>query len=352
MKLRDLLFRLCSVLVLMFPLLIANAQDIHFSQFGNTPLNLSPGLAGVFGGDIRFVANYRDQWRAVPVPYTTFSGSVENKVYWATGKYDRFLTGSILINYDQQGSLKLTSLQIGIPISVTLPVNKATFVTLGVTPAFGQRSFGTSKLTVDAQWQQSVFDPLAPTRETELFHSQNLKYFDLSAGINIRRQSAKKRSKVDVGTGLHHLNRPYHDFWSVTLSNPGNVRLFDKLSIYGLGLLQLTDNFDIVGQFLYQKQGEYQERVYGGGVRLHLNRKPYKELALQVGVDFRQRFGKSLTPHVELFYKTWQLGFTYDTNVWNDLDLITNGRGGPEVSLSYRYHKVKPVPAFKSCQLF
>ena len=327
------------------------AQDIHFSQFGNSPLNLNPGLAGVFGGDLRFVGNFRSQYRSVPVPYTTASGTVESKVYWANGKYDRFLTGGLLINYDQQGSLHLTSIQIGIPISITLPIAKTTFLTLGATPTFGQRSFGTKNISFDSQWQDSVYDPFADTHETQLFQTTNLKYFDISAGGNLRIQSPEKRSRVDIGGALHHINRPYHDFWSVTLTSPGNVRLYNKLALYATGLLQISNNFDFMAQGLFQKQGEYREIVYGGGVRLHLNRQPYKELAIQIGVDYRHRYKDALVPHVEVFYRTWQFGLSYDMNFLSDVELVTTGRGGPELSLMYRLYHLKPIPKFKSCQI-
>lgn len=350
---KTFIFRLRNILfpALLLSVFTLTAQDIHFSQFGNSPLNLSPGLAGVFGGDMRFVGNYRSQYHSVPVPYTTFSGSVENKIYWSKGKYNRYLTGSLMLNYDRQGSLHLTSIQIGIPISVTLPLAKNKFLTAGVTPAFGQRAFDTNRLTFDAQWVDCIFDPNADTREDQLFQSTNLKYFDLSAGLNLRLQSPLKRSRLDVGGGLHHINRPNHDFWSSSLTDPGNVKLYSKLSIYALGLVQLSSSFDLVGQGLYQKQGGYTEIVYGGGLRLHLNQKPYHELALQVGADFRHRYQDALIPHVEVLWRTWTLGFTYDANVWSDVNVLTNRRGGPEVSLIYRLYRVKPLPVFKTCPI-
>ncbi|MEO6037125.1 MAG: hypothetical protein ABIQ93_01850, partial [Saprospiraceae bacterium] len=52
--------------------LALSAQDIHFSQFANSPINLSPGLIGAFGGDVRFVANYRNQWRSGPIPLVPY----------------------------------------------------------------------------------------------------------------------------------------------------------------------------------------------------------------------------------------------------------------------------------------
>ncbi|MEK7227019.1 MAG: type IX secretion system membrane protein PorP/SprF, partial [Bacteroidota bacterium] len=60
---------------LLLPLLSAcfflsslQAQDIHFSQFLSSPMNLNPALAGQFDGDHRFVMNHRNQWSSVTVP--------------------------------------------------------------------------------------------------------------------------------------------------------------------------------------------------------------------------------------------------------------------------------------------
>ncbi len=324
-----------------------SAQDIHWSQFGNSPLNLSPGQTGVFGGDLRFAANYRNQWRTVPVPYTTFSGSVENKFYHQKGKYDRFFTGSLLLNYDKQGSLNLTSLQIGIPISYTAPVGANNFLTFGVTPMFGQRSFGNTKnLSFDEQWNGCFFDNGTSHTENLLVNNTSLNYFDVSGGINFRTQSATKRSKLDLGAGLHHLNRPNHNFWS---DKTGDYKLASKMTFYGLGSLQIARKVDLVGQVLYQKQGTYEEIVSGVGARFHLNMKPYQELALQAGVDFRHRYTDAVIPHVEVHYRTWQLGFSYDINSSN-FKQATNNRGGPEVSLIYRLYRVKPL-SFKACQI-
>ncbi|MBL7780161.1 MAG: PorP/SprF family type IX secretion system membrane protein [Saprospiraceae bacterium] len=343
--------RFFLIVFALLPATLTQGQDIHFSQFGNSPLNLNPGLAGVFGGDLRFVGNYRSQWRSVPVPYTTFSGSVENKVYLTKGRYDRFLTGSLLVNYDRQGSLHLTSLQIGIPLALTLPIAKTNFLTLGATPAFGQRAFDQSKINFGNQWDGCAFDGSINPNEDLLLQNTSLKYFDLSAGMNFRMQGLTKRNRLDVGAAMHHINRPYHDFWSSTLSDPGNVRLYNKLSVYGLGLVQIRSNFDLMLQASYQKQGGYSEIVYGGGLRFHLNQRPYRELSLQVGADYRSRYQDALIPHVEVLYRTWMLGVTYDVNFWSDVNLVTNRRGGPEISLTYRLYKIKPLPVFKSCPI-
>ncbi len=327
-----------------------SAQDIHFSQYGNSPLNLNPGLAGVFGGDLRFVGNYRNQWRSVPVPYTTFSASVENKVYLKRGRYNKFITASLLVNYDKQGDLELKSLQVGIPIALTLPIGKSNYLSIGATPMFGQRSFSTDQITFDEQYHDGMFDPNAAI--TENLSLTNLKYFDFSAGANLRLQSPRKRTRLDLGGAMHHINRPAHDFWASSVTQNDDVRLHNKLTLYGLGLFQLDEKFDFLAQGLFQQQGKYREIVYGGGVRMHLNKDRYKEIAMQVGVEWRHRYYNSLVPHFEVLYGTWTLGLTFDWDAFSTAgELVTERRGGPELSIIYRLYKVKPLQKFKSCPI-
>jgi hypothetical protein len=53
------------------------AQDIHFSQFDQSPFNINPALTGAFDGAFRFIGNQRSQWRSVTVPYRTTGLAVD-----------------------------------------------------------------------------------------------------------------------------------------------------------------------------------------------------------------------------------------------------------------------------------
>jgi type IX secretion system PorP/SprF family membrane protein len=340
--------------ILTFALLLSGlsltAQDIHFSQFGNSPLNLNPGLAGVFGGDLRFVGNYRNQWSRVPVPYTTFSASVENKVYLERGRYNKFVTASLMVNYDKQGDIALKSLQIGVPLAITLPVGRSNFITVGATPMFGQRAFSANEITLGEQYIDGMYDPNSAI--TEDLNVTGLKYFDFSAGANFRMQSPKKRTRLDLGGAMHHINRPSHDFWASSVTGGEDVRLYNKLSLYALGMFQISERFDFMAQGLYQKQGSYEEIVYGGGVRMHLEKRRYKELAVQIGVDWRHRYNNSLVPRLEVLYGTWTFGVTFDWDGFSRAgELVTDRRGGPELAVIYRLYKIKPMQKFKSCPI-
>lgn len=343
--------RYLTAILLIAPTIYLSAQDVHFAQYLNAPMNLGPGMTGIFGGDTRFTANYRNQWRQVPVPYTTFSGVVENKFYLQKQRYDRYLTGGVMINYDRQGDLRLTSLQVGIPVSYTIPLVRTglasrNFLTLGVVPAFGHRGFSTNKLTFDAQYVDCMYDPSASINESQLFASNSLSYFDLSGGINYRWQAAAYRSKVDIGMGWHHINRPNHDFWDIG----SDIRLEQRVAWYASLLFQVGHKVDLVGQGLYQTQGAYQQTAIGAGARIHLNQLPYHELAIQIGANYRQTYNDAIIPHVEVHWRTWTMGLSYDINV-SDARIVTNRRGGPELALIYRLYKVKPLSKFKSCPI-
>jgi len=65
-----------SFLILMLGSMKAvHAQDLHFSQFMNSPLTTNPANTGFIpDGDYRLGVNYRNQWAAVmAVPYKTMS---------------------------------------------------------------------------------------------------------------------------------------------------------------------------------------------------------------------------------------------------------------------------------------
>ena len=70
-----------------------NAQDIHFSQFYLSPLNLNPAMTGVMNCNVRLVANYRNQWASVlkSNAYNTYSVSYDQRI--PVGRYDFFGVG-------------------------------------------------------------------------------------------------------------------------------------------------------------------------------------------------------------------------------------------------------------------
>ena len=89
------------------------SQDLHFSQFMNSPLFINPANTGFIpDGDYRMGINYRNQWSSVmTIPYNTMSvfGDVQlMQNHDNTG----WLGLGGLILHDEAGSGHLTSTKI------------------------------------------------------------------------------------------------------------------------------------------------------------------------------------------------------------------------------------------------
>src|SRR6187455_2879483 len=54
-----------------------SAQDVHFSQFRNSPLTLNPALSGAIEGDQRFALIHRSQWQSIGAPFRTYAFSYD-----------------------------------------------------------------------------------------------------------------------------------------------------------------------------------------------------------------------------------------------------------------------------------
>lgn len=317
------------------------AQDIHFSQFYNAPLNLNPALTGLSPGDQRFGVNFRQQWASVPVPYTTFSGAYDQKVYlpWLGSG---FIGGGLVFNYDQAGDAKLSWTQLGLNASYIQQISDEQFLSAGFQLMGGQRAFDPQQLRFDDQYNGDIFDETIPTAEA--FLKTSVAYFDLGAGINWYFQEEDSRTRIHIGLGFYHLNRPNTSF----LGNK-EVQLPLNGRTYAMATVQLSDNLDVVANGLWHYQGPYQEAIFGGAARYHLSQDRGKELALQVGVSYR--LSDALVSHFEVFYQNWHLGISYDINT-SAFQAATQRNGGPELSLRYIISKVKPPDTFKACPIF
>src|SRR6202000_3268689 len=101
---RSTLNILLSILLMPF---CTRAQDIHFSQFYETPLLGNPSLAGIFTGDYRVQGVYRDQWNSFTNAYRTGSLNAEYKM--PVGKGDDFMTIGGQVLFDKAGTVGLTT---------------------------------------------------------------------------------------------------------------------------------------------------------------------------------------------------------------------------------------------------
>jgi type IX secretion system PorP/SprF family membrane protein len=338
---KKLLQQVVICIVLMSTSIHIWGQDIHYSQFNQAPLNINPALTGVFNGDLRFMGNFRDQWRNVPVPYTTYTGAFDMKIY-PKRSVNSFFGFGVVFNYDLMGTPSLNTMHLGLSGSYTYAINNNNLITAGLQVGGAQKAFKTDPLRWDRQWNGFEYDPSLASGET--FDNMKALFADISLGLNYRLQANDQRTKVDLGAGYFHLNRPNQNFYDDIES-----RLPERLALHALGAIKLTNSFDILLNGLYQFQGKASELVTGLGAKFYANHQRGKELAFVLAANWRAK--DAVSPVIEVHYKTWHVGFSYDIN-YSDFNVATGRRGGPELSISYRILKVKPLPTYKTCPIY
>ena len=328
--------------IALFCCVFLQAQDIHFSQIGNSPLNISPSLTAVFSGDERVVANYKSQWQSVPVSYMTFSGSYERKFVHKRFPNSLF-GGGIIFDHDKAGDGDLSMSRLGLNAAYTHRLSQGLFMTGGFQMSVAQRMFKPQQLTFDSQYNGDIFD--AGIISGEVFENSRFAFFNFSGGINFHLQNPAKRGRLDFGGSVFNLNEASQSFY-----NKGDIKLQRRYHIYGLGSIMLGEKFDVVGLGLMSFQDTYQENVFGLGLKFYLNTTMSKELSLQLGANLR--VGDAIIPNLEIEYRnTFKVAVSYDVNVSN-FNEATNGRGSPEFSFIYNLKKVKPLEKTKICPLY
>lgn len=335
---------------------ILSAQDIHYSQFYNSPLNVNPAKTGIFNGDKRVNLSYRSQWSSVPVPWTTFSGSFDRKWYPKHGK-KHFWSGGILLNHDRNGDgsiLKLTNLNL--TGSWTKIINEQNLFTIGGLLGYATRGLDQNNLTWDRQWSGTAFDPSLPTGEQ--INDAGVNFIESGLGLNYRWQRTK-RTKLDLGLGVYHFIEPNASLFDSAGDN--EVKLPRRFSLTGVGTFQVAQKLDIQLDALYQFQGDYNEFILGALGKIHINQRRGKETELHIGGGWRS--SGDLFPVVAIQHKNFYVSANYDVSIREfDDELLTNPFPGVETShnnpTSFELHftyiitDVKPLDKVKVCPIF
>lgn len=317
------------------------AQDLHYSQFYNSPLNVNPALTGIFNGDKRITGSLRDQWRFVPVPWFTFSGAYDMKIYPDNSEKSFWGLG-VNFNYDRQGDSRINLSTLNISGSYNYLLNKSNVLTGGLLLGYSTRGFSPADLTWDKQWTGDTFDPGLGSGEA--FDGTRVSFLETAAGVNYRWQKTN-RTKVDLGVGLFHLIEP-----SVSYYDGDTEKLPRRLNFMALGNFQILDAIDIQVHGLHQRQEEYDETIIGALGKFYVNQARGKET--QVHVGFGYRTSGSLIPTFAVEYKSIYASFSYDADVTDFNDLGESNRGGPEFHVRYIITNVKPMNKFKVCPIY
>ncbi|MEM6723162.1 MAG: PorP/SprF family type IX secretion system membrane protein [Bacteroidota bacterium] len=317
------------VLVLLIGLWITGtttAQDAHFSQFYNTPLWLNPALTGVMNHDMRFIANYRNQWATIGEPFQTAALSVDANILAGFSEDDFFGVGLFIMN-DMAGDSEFRDLQaqLSASYSKSLGPDQNIYISFGGKIGFGQRRLNLAALTFDSQFNGDVLDPFLPSGE--LINGGNVSYLDASAGLSFFIVPTEG-SSVLFGGSISHLNEP-----EVGFLEGGTDKLFRRYSAHISAEVPASDQFTLIPQAIMLAQGPTVQVNMGLLARYHFGERDEPWTAA-VTFGTTHRFNDAQVVLLRYDYGPLGISASYDVNI-STLNEATNGVGGPEIALIY-----------------
>ena len=334
--------RLTQVLFLFAFLVLGStsmkAQDIHFSQFYLSPLNLNPALTGVMNCNVRLVANYRNQWSSVlqQNAFNTYSASYDQRI--AVGRYDYFGIGGTFWG-DKAGESEFATLQGKLSASYSKKLggyrSKAHYLVFGAEIGLTQRSVQFQNLRWGNQGIGGMFDGTIDPGETG-FTDPNLIYADVSAGL-LWFTILDDASNFYIGGAYHHLNRADQSF-----NDQNFEQLYSKFTIHAGGEFLLNSKIGLLPGVVTFFQGPSFQLNTGTSLKFLLGNSRTNSQSFQIGAWMRisNHFQESVTADAFILstkfdYNDFSFGFSYDINV-SSLSAASNSQGAFEFSTVYK----------------
>jgi type IX secretion system PorP/SprF family membrane protein len=323
---------------MLFASSIAIAQDIHFSQFDETPLFLNPANAGT-PHELRVIANYKSQWQSVNAPFKTIAVSVDGRLL----KKKKHQMGMGLDFFtDKAGDGQIKSTQINFSLSSIIHINNNSLLSAGLMAGYVQRSVNATAFSWANQYDGLTYDSKRPTGEPTI--GTNFSYADLAAGIQYSYGSremymtANNAKRFNLGVSVFHPHQPAYSFYG------DDTKLYAKFVFHGDGAIGIK-NSDIVlkPSYIVFIQGPAKEITPGLSFQYILEGDSKytgikKFTAISIGGYYRAM--DAAIALVKLEYNSCTIGFSYDINL-SKLKAVSNTRGGFEISLRYAYNTYK-----------
>ncbi|MFI5195953.1 MAG: PorP/SprF family type IX secretion system membrane protein [Chitinophagales bacterium] len=316
-----------------------SAQDIHFSQFYENAILRNPALTGIFSGDYKIGLDYRSQWGTVAMPYNTTMISGETRVL-VNREIGDYLSFGLVATYDKAGTINFTSEQVypAIAYNKALEDQHHTYLSVGLTGGFINRSVDMSKMTFSTQYVNGNYNSNNPTFESASFKSLN--NYDVGAGVSLNSSlDLYSRFNYYLGASVYHINRPTEIFTGGDVL----VKLPMKFQFSAGFHVPINEQFSFTVNGNYSLQQPYSEFIFGGlftwrAVPIGLP----SIFAFHFGAYYRMQ--DAIIPMIKIDYKNVSFGYSYDVNN-SSLGTGASGAGATEITFYVRgtyNHKKDP----------
>lgn len=318
------IFTIFYLFLLVFAHQHASAQDIHFSQVFNSPLTLSPAETGNFDGDWRVVANFRDQWSALGIPYRTLSASYDRQIY--INKHH--ISAGVFVVNDKSGNIALKNNQLFLSGAYYRVINNNHF-SGGLQVGYVLKQIDFSSMTFPHNYSDGEYVP-GYNNDGFTAPDDNLGYIDVNLGFGWKRKI--KIFEPQVGLAFHHINHPKESFTDANSRYPMRTTMHASVKTF------LKQNIFIKPAFMVNTLRGSKDFIMGSDAGFAISGNKFNIREIQGGFYVRNGLTKTVDAMIFMFgaqVSNLQFQISYDINV-SPLNQYTNSRGAFEISIIYK----------------
>lgn len=281
------------------------AQDLHLSQYYTADHFFNPAMVGAHDGDMRLIANYRNQWRQINgAPLTTGMFSFDKAFHY----YSHEIDGGIFYARDQFSGFQTITNKIYLTGAYGYSIFGSTFRG-GFQAGLVTNSTDLSTQTFPTQWDypNGTFNQNIYNGEENIRPSQM--YMDVNMGVTW----TKKFEKFNLlaGMAVNHINRPKDTYFS---------EVFQRRKMRGVLHTQMeykiNEKFQLEPKVMWMWTAKAQEYLFGSNLRFRTMNSAIPQI--YGGVFYRhgiKRTFDAVYPVFGLVYKRFDIGVSYDVNV-------------------------------------
>jgi len=325
-----------GIIALLSAVLASRAQDVHYSQFYNTPLYINPAYTGNMDCNLRAGLNYRKQAESITVPFLTYSAFLDGRLEpdWL-GKRSWIGLGG-LFYYDNAGDGSLTTnrgMFFG-SFSQGFNSDNSLFGSLGVGVGASNKSVDFKKFTFDNQWDplNLQFDPSLPSGEN--VDNSSIFYPDFNLGLML--SYLTDDFAYELGASVSHITEPRESFYGE------DNKLGRKYIVHGNIITRLNDRFQLKPEAFHAMHEGTSETVAGASLI-------YGSADLILYGGLWHRFGRDIIPMAGFEYNKFALMVSYDINI-SKQHLASGYDGGLEISLVKNFCRASKPSRKRECE--
>jgi type IX secretion system PorP/SprF family membrane protein len=314
----------CLILLTIF-LRPSISQDIHYSNFTASPLYLNPANTGNFVGDWRVSGIYRNQWRAIGIPFQTSSVSFDKQFY----VYGQNVSGGLFFISDESGKVGLNVNKIYLSGAYYRNINNND-VRVGFQVGYVFKSFNYDEMTFPSQFDMGTgyYNNTLSNYEDNV--GDRTTYLDVNLGAVWRKKIGFL--EPEVGLAIYHLNKPNESF----ISNSKNLPM--RNVVHTGVMIDITEEIYIKPKALYMSHFKATDLIVGSDMGFRIIGKKTNVREVFGGLYVRDGFGQSVNSLAAIAGVTvgrLDVGLTYDFNM-TSADAMPTTQGAFEITLIYK----------------